>query len=43
MKIYGDVAIVYFSSNALISRKGFNASFEAVLIASTGEMRYVLM
>ena len=44
VKIYGDVAIVYFSSNALISRKGFNASFEAVLVESTGErMKYVLM
>ncbi|CAB4019037.1 MAM and LDL-receptor class A domain-containing 2, partial [Paramuricea clavata] len=34
VKINGDVANVHFSSNALIARKGFNASFEAILIES---------
>jgi hypothetical protein len=38
VKINGDVANVHFSSNALIARKGFNASFEAILIESKGKI-----
>ena len=37
VKVDGGVANVYFSSNALISRKGFNASFEAIVIETTDD------
>ena len=36
VKVNGDVANVVFSSNHFISRKGFNASFEAILVESKG-------